>query len=268
MADPRFFIDSLVPVGDDGVERLLVVARPQDVHHMVNVARLARGEHIEVVTRGDWRSYRATVGAIERGEVATIELVEVEPLSQSLAPFEVTLAFGLAKGDKTDTIVRQAVELGVVRVLPTMFQRSVVRLTAEKVESRRVRLQAIAESAAKQSHQPQVPMVDQPAGLSGVVNATADHDLTLIAWEEANGNELSAVIERAVGQRAPDAPRARIMLVVGPEGGIDATEVASLVEAGGVTVTLGPSILRVDTAAAVGLGVTFDALRRSFGVRG
>lgn len=262
MADPRFFIDALVSGGGSSPDQRVVVAQPEDLHHMVNVARIAPGERVEVVTRGDWQPYRASVVSVDRRVDPAITLADVEPLVRAAATFSVTLAFGLAKGDKTDTIVRQAVEIGVDRIIPVMFQRSVVRLSGDKVEARRTRLQSIAESAAKQSHQHQIPSVDLPTTVPRLLASMTDHDLALIAWEEVGDNELSAVIAKLAPAHCGPDIGVRVLLIVGPEGGIDSREVSQLAEAGAVAVSLGPSILRVDTAAAVGLGVTFDALRR------
>lgn len=266
MADPRFFIDALAPVDATSPLQHVIVSQSDDLHHMVNVARVAPGEHIEVVTRGDWQPYRASVVSVERGVDPAVTLAGVTPLEQPGSSFSVTLAFGLAKGDKTDTIVRQAVEIGVDRIIPVMFQRSVVRLAGPKVDARRTRLQSIAEAAAKQSHQLRIPSVDAPCSLGELLAAVSEHDVVLIAWEEAGDVELSAVIGRLAHGGAEGAtggtPVLRVMLIVGPEGGIDAREVAQLVQAGAVAVSIGPSILRVDTAVAVSLGVAFDALRR------
>lgn len=264
MADPRYFIDRLVPLDAVQDAQYAVVAPADDLHHMVNVARITPGERIEVVTRDDWQPYAATVAAVDRAGALSITLADLHHIEVATAPYRVTLAFGIAKGDKTDTIVRQAVEIGVDRILPVMFERSVVRLEGDKVQSRQARLQSIAESAARQSHQRRVPTVDMPGRTEIAVSAAAEHDLVLVAWEEARELELTDAIAAHVEPgRQSDEPL-NVMVVIGPEGGIAAREVAQLEAAGAVAVSLGSSILRVDTAAAVALGTTFDALRRAY----
>lgn len=263
MADARFFIEELVSTHGDDAGRWSVVAPREDIHHMVNVLRIAVGERIEVVTRADWRAYRATVASVERGSDPSVVVAGVEALEQPDSPHDVTLAFGIAKGDKTDTIVRQAVELGVGRIIPVMFSRSVVRLAGDKASSRQARLQAIAEAAAKQAHHPRIPVVDTPRNSTSLASLVSEFDLTLVAWEETLDNELSDVVQRLLPALSVSGSPVRVLVVVGPEGGISAPEVDVMLEAGAVAVSIGPTILRVDTACAVATAITFDALRRA-----
>jgi 16S rRNA (uracil1498-N3)-methyltransferase len=145
---------------------------------------------------------------------------------------------GLVKGGKLDLVVQKLTELGVERVAPAACRRSVVDWDARKRAVARDRWAAIALAAAKQCRRDRVPMVAPVDGLAAQVAAAPAP--RLVCWEEG-GQPLSAALPAA----APDA----LTLVVGPEGGLAADEVAACVEAGAVPVTLGKLVLRTETAA-------------------
>lgn len=258
MAVPRFFVEG-VQAHDYSVGAIVsVVMSPADLRHAASVLRLRVEEDIELVVRDSWECYRAKIQSISNEQlvVCVLESVQTDEF-----PFEITLVFGLSKGDKNDTIVRQAVEIGAHQLIPVMFSRSIIRLDEKKRETRGQRLRTIAQSAAQQAHRARVPRVDNPLDFGELVSHIDLHlepfDEIIILWEEFAGPSLSQYIAAATLARG-----CRIALVVGPEGGITSQEVESLVSRGAQLASLGPTILRVDTANAVALGVVVDALNR------
>jgi 16S rRNA (uracil1498-N3)-methyltransferase len=224
---------------------------PQDLHHAVNVLRVRAGEELELVEPGERRAWRVRIARVS---AHAIEVEALERLSRVYHP-AITLVQGVAKGEKMDAIVRQAVEIGAERIVPMLSERSVVRLDAAKRVARGERWRRLAKAAAEQAHQDRVPRVDDPAPLADIVPVLQEHDGVVVLWEEASGTGLAAAT--AAWVRSPDA---RIALVIGPEGGLASSEVAALEGIGAVPVTLGRGILRTETAAIVALSLLSHAM--------
>lgn len=229
----------------------------EDLHHAANVLRLAAGETIEVAEvtgarcwalRVDDVSPDAIIGTVRR-EVAAVALPRV------------TLVQGIAKGEKMDLIVRQAVEIGCEAVIPVLTERSVVRLDASKRAAKAQRWQRIARSAAEQAHRASIPTVFEPLDFAAFVRSAAEYEHVVVLWEESGPAYIDEVVERW------QTVTGSVALVVGPEGGLSAAEVDALAEVGADVATLGPSVLRTETAAAVGSALLINALRRTQSAR-
>jgi 16S rRNA (uracil1498-N3)-methyltransferase len=205
-------------------------------HHLTRVLRLRPGDTV-VATAGAGRDYTVrleTVGPAATGTVLA-EAAGVPP-----SPLAVTLVQGVPKGDTMETIVRAATELGVARVRPALCARTVVRLEAARWRDRARRWQRVAREAAKQSGRAVIPEVEPPRPLAEWLDAGDPADLTLCAWE-GGGAPLAGVLADA------GAPRAALV-VVGPEGGLAGDEVEAARARGLTVVSLGPRILRAETA--------------------
>ena len=175
------------------------------------------------------------------------------------------LVQGLAKGDKMETVIRHATELGVSAFVPMSCERSIVRLDAKKAAARTQRWRAIAKSAAMQSGQRACPEVGEPMALADVCASLAHATAVLVCWEEAL---LDARIEKALerGLRLDRAlpENARIAVVVGPEGGLSRSEADALLACNprASLVSLGSSILRTETAGIVAPALVLHELGR------
>jgi 16S rRNA (uracil1498-N3)-methyltransferase len=235
VSDHRFLLVDELPV--EGV----LPIDAQQLHHALRVLRLTPGERIEAVSPSG-EGFRVEILAIDEDGVRFSRL---EPLEQVWQP-SVDLFQGYAKGDKMDTIVRQAVEVGVSRVVPVLTSRSVVRLDQNKRAERGERFRRIAQSAAEQAHRRSVATVVDPLDFSAALELLGDYDAVLVPWEDHRGDTIASI----VASWQPDAQR-RVALFVGPEGGLSADEVGELERLGAVPVTLGPSIMRTETAAIV-----------------
>lgn len=240
MSRHRFFLSDPFTAARAGA----VVVAPlssEDARHAVRALRLRIAEEIDLVEPSGvvWRT---AVSAIE-GDVVRVELVET--LATAREP-DVTLLFGVLKGGKNDDVIEGAVEVGVSAIRPVLFERSIVRLDAAKRSERGERWRRIALAAAKQSKRTHVPAVADPVELADALAKLPAFDAVLVAWEDAADAGIASRLAE-LGLRA----NARVAVVVGPEGGLSADEVSSLVAAGAVTCTLGPTILRAQTAAVV-----------------
>jgi 16S rRNA (uracil1498-N3)-methyltransferase len=203
--------------------------------HLARVLRLRPGDTV-LATDGAGRDFTVRLESI--GERAT-GTVLAEAAGVAASPLAITLIQGVPKGDKMETIVRAATELGVACVRPALCERTIVRLEPGRWRDRARRWQRVAREAAKQSRRAVIPEVEAPRLLTDVLAARQPADLPLCLWE-AEGMPLRDVLAAAV------APRSAVVLV-GPEGGLARAEVELARELGFTVVSLGPRILRTET---------------------
>jgi len=165
-----------------------------------------------------------------------------EELSDNEAPVRITLYQGLPKADKLDLVVQKITELGAACIVPVKMERCVVKLDEKDGQKRRDRLSKIAREAAKQCKRGCAPEVMQPQTWKQLKDDMQKHDLLLVPWEDAAGYGMKAAHDQF--------PQAKdIGIVIGPEGGMSAVEVAAIEEIGAKQISLGPRILRTETAA-------------------
>ena len=229
----RFFVD------EAGFRDGTACLEENDARHARRVLRLRPGE--EVVLMDGARRFRAQ---ILDGQEETVRCALLEELPSTEAALKITLFQGLPKAEKMEWIVQKLTELGAVAVVPVAMERCVARLTPQDGEKKRDRWQKIAREAAKQSGRTVTPRVGCPQRFEAMLEELRGFDAALIPWEEARGYGPL--------QFSRDFPRARhVALVVGPEGGMSPEEVARMEEAGARRITLGPRILRTETAGLV-----------------
>lgn len=207
----------------------------EEGRHAADVARVRTGEQI-LIGDGAGVLAHATVDTVARGRIdARVQRVATHARREP----ELVLVQALAKGDRDLMAVESATELGVDAILPWQAARSVsVWSGAAKRERGREKWRARAVAAAKQSRRPWVPVVEGLHTTPDLVGAVAAADLALVLHEAAT-TPIGAV-------ELPE--RGRVVLVVGPEGGIADQELADLTAAGARSVRLGPEVLRTSTA--------------------
>ena len=160
----------------------------------------------------------------------------------SAEPFlSVTLFQGLPKADKMDLIVQKATELGVVRIVPVLMNRCVVRPDLKDTARRLERWRKIAREAGKQSGRCVIPDIPEPVFLQRLPDSVPLPDTNIVPWEEASGFGPLAF-------RKGHPKLSSLGILIGPEGGIEREEIDQLQSFGFVPVTLGRRILRTETA--------------------
>jgi 16S rRNA (uracil1498-N3)-methyltransferase len=198
---------------------------------MADVLRLPPGAPLEVFD-GAGSAWDASFTGSE------LRLGERRPAPRPGAT--VWLAFALARGEKGDWIVQKGTELGVSRLVPWQAERSVVRLDPDRAAERARRWRRIAEEAARQCGRAEVPEVALPGTLAAALDAPGG--FVRIAFHAGAGAPLASLVR-------PGTPGT--LAVVGPEGGLTEREVEACVAAGCGLATLGPRVLRAETAAVV-----------------
>ncbi len=217
-----------------------------DAHHLMHVMRAKAGQLVTVV------DYNGQVAAMEMvafsDSAVTLQLKE-HLAADTESPLKIMLAQCLLKADKMDMVVQKAVELGAVGVIPISSQNCVARYDAKKGAARKDRWQKIADEAAKQCGRTALLKVRPIVTLGQFLADMQATDSSLVFFYE-NENEQSAK------EYLRSLKAKQIVLLVGPEGGFSLDEAKLIEEAGGKSVTLGPRILRAETAALTAIAVT------------
>ncbi len=201
-----------------------------------------------------------TVASTGRDELTlTVDAVTVEPAPRPA----LVLVQALAKGGRDEMAVQAATEIGVDRIVPWAATRSVSRWDGAKVEKGRARWAAIAQEAAKQAVRSRVPEVDAPVTTAQLASSSGVGPSSGVGQEDRRALVvLDPVGAVRLSAWEPPADVDEIVLVVGPEGGIDSAEFDRLERAGAVRVRLGDTVLRTSTAGPAALAVLQTRLGR------
>jgi 16S rRNA (uracil1498-N3)-methyltransferase len=209
---------------------------PDDARHLKNVLRMKPGEEVVIVSEGNaWRAALTVVDA--RHARATI-IAPYEADRRGELPVAVAVLQAVPKGTKMDDVIEKVVELGATRIQPIRCARSYGGDTPAKLE----RWCRIAKSAARQSQRLIIPQVEEPLDVGTALASAAATSTTLVAYEGAEAGSLVQAVASS-----DDRP---LSLVIGPEGSFTEGELRLAYETGCVLVSLGPTVLRTETAAA------------------
>ena len=227
------------PVGQEakvGADTILI---GPDARHIRNVLRLKPGDSI-ILFNSNGDEFKARIVGFESEAVTALILASSRPVRES--PVSIALAQAMLKEKKMDRVVRQLCEIGVSAWIPFFGARSVARPAEKKLAARTERWRKIAVEAAKQSRRLQALRIRPAGDLEAVLAAAEGFDLKIAFWE---GAPVSG------GWPNPGNSPGSIFLLVGPEGGFAEEEVAHARDRGFVAASLGPRILRAETAAVV-----------------
>ena len=237
---PRFFVER--ENIDKEAGRVTIT---DDAHHIARSLRMAVGDTV-IVCDGSSCEYVCTLSRI-RDDECICDIVS-SGIGAGESPVEITLCMAYPKGDKLETVIQKAVELGAARIIPFESSRCIKRPKAEKIDKVTSRLQRIAEEAAKQCGRARIPDVSQPMSYREMLREIGNVELKLFCYEGEDEVSLSKVLEEKKNTK-------KIAVIVGSEGGFSRDEAEIARNDGCVSVSLGKRILRCETAPSYVLSV-------------
>jgi 16S rRNA (uracil1498-N3)-methyltransferase len=229
----RFFIEPTAASGS------IAVLSRTDSKHIRTVLRLKPGTGI-VLFDGTGAEYEAEIAAASSEGVTVSILKRIAVDSES--PVSITVAQGFLKEKKMDELIRALTELGITRWMPFFAERSVPRPSGHRLSARTDRWQTIAREALKQCRRSRFPEIIVADSFDDVIALSANSELKIAFWEKAV-DSMPVSFNRKTGSSC-----AHIFILLGPEGGLTDSEIQVATAAGFEVVTLGPRILRAETA--------------------
>lgn len=232
-------------VNDESIKNNEILITGDDVNHISKVLRLRIGEEIKV-SNGSGSEYLCAISEISKKEVICKVLEAFDNMSES--PLKIALFQGLPKSQKMDLIIQKCVEIGVVEFWPVITERVVVNTHDRDLSGRLDRWNRISEEAAKQSNRGMVPRVNNIITFKEAMSIASKFDASIIPYENEKNSSLKEILKEKAGIKT-------LGIFIGPEGGFSQEEIKSCLENNISSVTLGPRILRTETAGFVAAAI-------------
>lgn len=233
----KFFVES------DQLNNNQIQILGEDVNHIKNVLRLEIGERIKICDKKTSTNYISEISEIT-SKYVNCDIIEIAE-NEAEGNVELHIFQGLPKADKMELIIQKGTELGVTEFIPVSFKRSIVKLSGRDEDKKIERWNKIAEVAAKQSGRDLVPKVRNIENIKSLCNEIGDYDLVLLAYELEDKNYIKDELLELKKKKE----NYKIAVIIGPEGGIDQSEVKIMQEYGAKVISLGKRILRTETVA-------------------
>jgi 16S rRNA (uracil1498-N3)-methyltransferase len=241
---PRFYVDVPLRAGGSCV-------LPEDTaHHAVHVMRLRAGDEVTLFN-GQGGEHAGRIACVQKLRIA-VDVLAHHPVERE-SPLHVTLVQGVSAADRMDFTIRKAVELGVAEIQPVLAARSVARPKGDRAETRQAHWQKVAVAACEQCGRNRIPRVLPLMEAAGYRASAGETALKLLLSPRAELRFSAAVADK----------RDSVILAAGPEAGFSDEEEAAFAYAGFVPASLGPRVLRTETAALAALAA-LNALRGDF----
>jgi 16S rRNA (uracil1498-N3)-methyltransferase len=226
-----------------------IVLTAEESHHLVTVNRATTGATV-VAFDGRGTEWICELAAADR-RAARLKVRSAQKAAPR--PFSITLGQALPKGGTMDDIVRKATEIGAARIVPLASERTQVHLDADRSDKKIEKWTTAALEAAKQCGNPWLPEIAPVQSVAAFMASANGYDLKLIASLQPGAKSLKTVIATTTALLGR-APRSAVWLV-GPEGDFTPAELSQAQVAGFEPITLGPLVLRCETAAIYALSV-------------
>lgn len=232
----KFFVES------NKINNNKIVIDTDDVNHIKNVLRKNIGDNIIICDYERKQNYECKIEEIEKKYIICEIISQIESKSES--NIQIDVFQGLPKADKMELIIQKGTELGVNSFVPVKFKRSIVKIEEKDILKKINRWQKIAEVAAKQSGRDMIPLVKNVENIKNICQLFKNYDIVLVAYEDEQKNSLNKILKE-LEKRTNKL--INIAIVIGPEGGIDESEIEQFKDAGANIITLGKRILRTET---------------------
>lgn len=221
-----------------------------EAHHARGVLRLEPGDRV-VLFNGRGREATAEISSLDS---AAVQLRILHEAATPPLRARITLAQAIPKGKNMDLIVQKAVEIGAAEIFPLLSARTVMQLDSESTTQKQAKWQTVALEAAKQCGQNWLPQVHRPRTPNEFFTVLPGTDLRLIGSLQPGAQHLKKILADYAHTHAGARPE-RVLMVIGPEGDFTPAEIALARSQGCAALTLGPIILRVETAAIYCLSI-------------
>lgn len=235
---PKFFVTN------QNIENEKIEIIGNDVNHIKNVLRKKQGDRITICNKETSKDYLCEILEVEEREIKCKIVQELE--SDAESNLQISIWQGLPKADKMELIIQKSVELGCYDITPIEMKRCVVKLNEKDKKKKQERWQKIAEVAAKQSGRNRVPVIHNSISIKNICNLCQEYDIVIVAYEKEKENKLRYELEKL---KLADNGNWKIAVLIGPEGGIEESEIEELKKGNAKIVTLGNRILRTETVA-------------------
>lgn len=230
----RFFVKELI---DDKDGKVFITGR--ELHHLKDVLRLEKGNEV-VVFDVKGREFVGKIEFISKKEASVIIEKQIEISKESF--LEIILGQGVIKLPKMDIIIQKATELGISKIIPFTADRSLTRLEKGFITKKEERWQNIAIDAAKQCGRGIIPNIERIMTFAEILSGW-DKYIKIILWEGETKNTLKDILKlQGISQQG-------FIILIGPEGGFSDVEIVEAKKTGFLPVSLGPRILKAETAA-------------------
>lgn len=235
---PKFFVEA------NQIQKNQITIQGKDVNHIKNVLRKKQEDTLTICNQENNLDYLAKIVKIQEDKI--ICTIEEELKTNAEAKVEVTILQGLPKADKMELIIQKAVELGACAITPIEMKRCVVKFQEKDKKKKLERWQKIAQVAAKQCGRNKIPEITPIENIQNICQLCQEYDIVLVAYEKEEENKLRYELEKLKENKTQ---KLKIAILIGPEGGIDDTEINQLKKDGAKIITLGKRILRTETVA-------------------
>ena len=231
----KFFVKS------DKINNNEILIDTEDVNHIKNVLRKKVEDEILICDYEKNINYYCRIKEFLKKEIIC-EIISTEK-SKSESNVKIDIFQGIPKSDKMELIIQKGTELGVNSFIPVSFKRCVVKISETDINKKIIRWQKIAEVAAKQSGRDMIPLIKKIENVKNICKLFENYDIVLVAYENEKKNSLKNVL-KSLNSKDKEM---KIAVIIGPEGGIDESEIEDFEKNGAEIVTLGKRILRTET---------------------
>ncbi|MCT4594602.1 MAG: 16S rRNA (uracil(1498)-N(3))-methyltransferase [Anaeromicrobium sp.] len=238
----RFFVEKH---NIDREKKSVLINEGEDVKHISKVLRLDIGEKIEICD-GHNKEYICEIEYMSKKDIRVSIIGEKE--SNREADVIIDLYQGLPKATKMDTIIQKCTELGINKIIPILTKRCVAQIKDKKSEEKKLeRWEKIALSAAKQCKRGKIPTIGKLHRLNEAIDKLKEYDIAVVAYEDEETHGLKNLLRNSKYEK--------IAIIIGPEGGFEKEEIDIIKNNHGKSITLGPRILRTETAGFTALSI-------------